>query len=157
MKSDDNSAKVTFPPPLVFIGFLLAGLVIDDIAGLDGFGLPLSLRLLLAAAMIGPGIALIFSALGGFRKAGTPPEPWREVTAFVASGVYRFTRNPMYLGMAAISLGLTVALESTAALLLLPIAIIAIRTQVIAREEAYMQQAFGTPYSDYCKRVRRWL
>ena len=98
MKSDDNSAKVTFPPPLVFIGFLLAGLVIDDIAGLDGFGLPLSLRLLLAAAMIGPGIALIFSALGGFRKAGTPPEPWREVTAFVASGVYRFTRNPMYLG-----------------------------------------------------------
>ena len=157
MKSDDNSAKVTFPPPLVFIGFLLAGLVIDDIAGLDGFGLPLSLRLLLAAAMIGPGIALIFSALGGFRKAGTPPEPWREVTAFVASGVYRFTRNPMYLGMAAISLGLTVALESTAALLLLPIAIIAIRTQVIARKEAYMQRAFGTPYSDYCKRVRRWL
>ena len=157
MKSDDNSAKVTFPPPLVFIGFLLAGLVIDDIAGLDGFGLPLSLRLLLAAAMIGPGIALIFSALGGFRRAGTPPEPWREVTAFVASGVYRFTRNPMYLGMAAISLGLTVALESTAALLLLPIAIIAIRTQVIARKEAYMQQAFGTPYSDYCKRVRRWL
>lgn len=157
MKSDDNSAKVTFPPPLVFIGFLLAGLVIDDIAGLDGFGLPLSLRLLLAAAMIGPGIALIFSALGGFRRAGTPPEPWREVTAFVASGVYRFTRNPMYLGMAAISLGLTVALESTAALLLLPIAIIAIRTQVIAREETYMQQAFGTPYSDYCKRVRRWL
>ena len=157
MKSDDNSAKVTFPPPLVFIGFLLAGLVIDDIAGLDGFGLPLSLRLLLAAAMIGPGIALIFSALGGFRKAGTPPEPWREVTAFVASGVYRFTRNPMYLGMAAISLGLTVALESIAALLLLPLAIIAIRTQVIAREETCMRQLFGTPFTDYCKRVRRWL
>ncbi len=157
MKPDENSAKVIFPPPLVFIGFLLIGTVIDWMAGLTGFGLPQSLRLLLAAAAAGPGIALIFVAVGGFHKAGTPPQPWREVTAFVSTGVYRFTRNPMYLGMAAIHLGLALAIDSVAALFLLPAAIIAIQTQVIAREEAYMTQTFGMPYSDYCKRVRRWL
>ena len=157
MKADENSAKVIFPPPLVFIGFLLIGTVVDRIVGLTGFGLPLSLRLLLAAAAGGPGIALIVAAVGGFRKAGTPPEPWRKVTAFVSTGVYRITRNPMYLGMAAIHLSLALAIDSIAALLLLPAAIIAIQTQVIAREEAYMTRTFGMPYSDYCKRVRRWL
>ena len=157
MKADENSAKVSFPPPLVFIGFLLIGTVIDRMAGLTGFGLPLSLQLLLAAAAGGPGIALIVAAVGGFHKAGTPPQPWRKVTAFVSTGVYRFTRNPMYLGMAAIHLGLALTIDSVAALLLLPVAIIAIQTQVLAREEAYMTRTFGMPYSDYCKRVRRWL
>jgi protein-S-isoprenylcysteine O-methyltransferase Ste14 len=157
MKTDQNSARVGFPPPLVYVGFLLVGLVIDRAFSLSGYGLDLPLRLLLIAASAGPGLALIALAIGRFRTAGTPPEPWREVTAFVTTGVYRFTRNPMYLGMAAIYLGLSLAMDSVAALLLLPVAIIAIRTQVIAREEAYMTRSFGAPYVDYCKRVRRWL
>ncbi len=157
MQIDENSAKVRFPPPLVFVGFLLIGIIIDRIAGLSGLWLSSSLRLLLAAAAAGLGIAMILTAVFGFRAAGTPPEPWREVTAFVTSGVYRFTRNPMYLGMAAIYIGLALGISSVAAILLFPVVIIAIRTQVIAREEAYMTRAFGDTYIDYCKRVRRWL
>jgi protein-S-isoprenylcysteine O-methyltransferase Ste14 len=157
MKTDQNSAQVGFPPPLVYIGFLLIGAVSDRILNLSGLGLPLSLRLWLAAAFAGPGIALILAAMGLFRAAGTPPEPWREVKAFVATGVYRFTRNPMYLGMAGIYLGLALGLNSIAGLLLLPIVIIVIQTQVIAREEAYMTRSFGTPYAEYRERVRRWL
>jgi protein-S-isoprenylcysteine O-methyltransferase Ste14 len=157
MKIDENSAKVRFPPPLVFIGFLLIGLVIDRALGLGGLGLPFSLRVLLAAAAASPGLLLILAAIGRFRTAGTPPEPWREVTAFVSTGVYRFTRNPMYLGMAAIYLGLGLGINSVAVVLLLPLVIIAIQTQVIAREERYLTQIFGQPYTDYCKRVPRWL
>ena len=157
MKIEENSAKVSFPPPLVYIGFLLIGLAIDRCAALNGLALPLTLRLLLAAAAIGPGIALILGAMGVFRTAGTPPEPWREVTAIVTTGVYRFTRNPMYLGMAGIYLGLALATDSLAALLLMPVVLFAIQTQVIAREEAYMVMRFGAPYEDYCAHVRRWL
>lgn len=157
MKTDEESARVGFPPPLVYLGFLLAGISIDRILGLAALGLPVSLRILLAAAFVSPGIALIIMAIGRFRAAGTPPEPWRTVTAFVATGVYRFTRNPMYLGMAAIYLGLALAADSVAALLLLPITISAIQTQVIAREEPYMRKRFGDPYIAYCARVRRWL
>ena len=157
MKTDDNSAKVGFPPPFVYVGILLIGLVVDRMVGFAGIGLPLPLQYLLVAATVGPGIALILLAIFGFRAAGTPAEPWREVTAFVTIGVYRFTRNPMYLGMAGIYTGLALGINSAAALLLLPVAIFAIRTQVIAREEAYMTMTFGTPYIDYCKRVRRWL
>jgi protein-S-isoprenylcysteine O-methyltransferase Ste14 len=157
MNIDENSAKVSFPPPLVFVGFVLIGLIVDRTAGLSGFGAPSSLRLLLAAAAAGPGLALILLAIFGFRAAGTPPEPWREVTAFVSTGVYRFTRNPMYLGMAGIYLGLALGMNSVGALLVMPVTIFVIRTQVIAREEAYMTQTFGTPYIDYRRRVRRWL
>ena len=157
MKTDDNSAKVGFPPPLVYLGILLIGLVVDRIVGFAGIGLPLPLQFLLAAATVGPGIALILLAIFGFRAAATPSEPWREVTAFVTTSIFRFTRNPMYLGMAGIYTGLALAINSVAALLLLPVVIVVIRTQVIAREEAYMAQRFGMPYIDYCKQVRRWL
>ncbi len=157
MQIDENSAKVRFPPPLGVVGFLLIGIIIDRIAGLSGLWFSSSLRLLLAAAAAGLGIAMILTAVFGFRAAGTPPEPWREVTAFVTSGVYRFTRNPMYLGMAAIYIGLALGISSVAAILLFPVVIIVIRTQVIAREETYMTRAFGDTYIDYCKRVRRWL
>jgi protein-S-isoprenylcysteine O-methyltransferase Ste14 len=157
MAIDQNSAKVRFPPPFVYIGFLLIGLVIDRLAGLGGTGASLTLRLWLAAAAIAPGVALVVAAMGGFSKAKTPPEPWREVTALVTGGVYAFTRNPMYLGMAAIYIGLALAADSLGALALMPITIIAIQTQVIAREEAYMAQRFGAAYRDYRSRVRRWL
>jgi protein-S-isoprenylcysteine O-methyltransferase Ste14 len=157
MQIDENSAKVRFPPPLVFIGFLLIAAVIDRLAGLSGLQVPLSLRLLLASAAIGFGLAVGIAAIGRFRRAGTPPQPWREVTALVTTGVYRFTRNPMYLGMASIYLGLALAIGSIAALALLPVVIIVIQAQVIVREEAYMTRAFGAPYADYRKRVRRWL
>jgi len=157
MAIDDNSAKVRFPPPFVYIGFLLIGLVIDRLAALSGTGASLTLRLWLAAAAIAPGAALIIAAMGGFSRAKTPPEPWREVTALVTGGIYTFTRNPMYLGMAAIYVGLALAADSLGALTLLPIVLIAIQTQVIAREEAYMAQRFGAAYRDYCIRVRRWL
>lgn len=157
MAIDENSAKVRFPPPFVYVGFLLIGVTIDRLAELGGTGASLKLRLWLAAAAIAPGAALIIAALGGFSKAKTPPEPWREVTALVTTGVYRFTRNPMYLGMAAIYLGLAFATDSIAGLSLFPVVLLAIHTRVIVREEAYMRTMFGTTYSDYCKQVRRWL
>ncbi len=157
MKIEDNSAKVAFPPPLVFVGFLLLGFVIDRIAGLDGLPISRSLLIFAGAAFIGLGIALIFGAVGLFRRAGTPPEPWREVTAIVTTGIYRATRNPMYVGMAAVTLGLALVCNSIGALILLPLSIIAIQTQVISREENYMRGRFGDTYAAYCKQVRRWI
>lgn len=157
MKTDENSAKVGFPPPFVFIGFLLLGLAADRAFALPGLGLSTNLRILLAAAAVGGGAALLIAALGGFRRANTPPEPWREVSALVVSGVYRFTRNPMYLGMAAVHLGLALGLGSIGGLIGLAFAVVAIQTQVIMREEAYMATRFGADYDRYRQQVRRWL
>jgi protein-S-isoprenylcysteine O-methyltransferase Ste14 len=156
MDVDQDSAKVTFPPPFIYVGMLLIGLALDRI-------MPWSVEFTWIARFIGSGIliavALFYglSASGLFRKAGTDVKPWKSTTAIVASGVYRFTRNPMYLGMAMLYTGLGFVFSSLGVFVLLPALILIIRTQVIAREERYLEGKFGDDYLDYKSRVRRWL
>jgi protein-S-isoprenylcysteine O-methyltransferase Ste14 len=156
MDIDQDSAKVSFPPPFVYSGMLLLGLVLDR-------ALPWSLEMIWIGRYVGGGIlfaaGLLFgmSAMGLFRKAGTDVKPWKTTTAIVATGVYRFTRNPMYLGMAMLYTGLGFLFSSLGVFLLLPVLILTIRTQVIAREERYLEGKFGDDYRAYKARVRRWL
>ncbi|MBA4049317.1 MAG: isoprenylcysteine carboxyl methyltransferase [Sphingomonas sp.] len=153
MSSKDRGAAISFPPPLVYLGLWLAGLAIERFVTLPRLGLPWPLGAGLAAA----GLALIAAAIGLFRRRGENPEPWTPTNAIVDTGIYGWTRNPMYMGMAIVHLGLALAFDSVAALTLLPVAMAIIQTQVIAREEAYLREKFGTAYTDYCGRVRRWL
>lgn len=78
-------------------------------------------------------------------------------TAVVADGVYSFTRNPMYLGMALIYAGIAIAADSLLTLILLISVLVVIRYAVIAKEERYMEAKFGAAYRDYKARVRRWI
>ena len=156
MQADEDSAKVTFPPPFVYLGFLLIGLVVDR---LTGWSMPVGLMpmVVIAIPLIVGGILLLMAANGLFKRAGTDVKPWKPVTSIVDTGLYGFTRNPMYLGMALLYTGLAVAFRSIGALILLPIVIIIIQTQVIAREERYLEAKFGEAYRAYKTRVRRWL
>jgi len=152
----DDSAGVRFPPPLVYIGSLLIGFVIDRALALHP-AIPGAVRLWLGGAAIVAGLVICIAGLRSFRKAGTKPEPWLPTSTIVATGIYRRTRNPMYLGMALASFGIAIAAGSLGALLTLPLSILAIRTQVIAREERYLTDKFGSDYTEYCRHVRRWI
>jgi len=92
-----------------------------------------------------------------FRRAGTTPNPTKPTTALVLRGPYRFTRNPMYLGFAALYLGVTLLVNSLWPLLLFPAVVGLVQGRVIAREEAYLEAKFGNEYRAYKMRVRRWL
>lgn len=147
---------VGFPPPFVYLGFLLLGFLLDRLAGFARFDFGIwgdALGVLLAVS----GLFVVVAALRYFRREGEDPEPWTPSRTMLASGVYRFTRNPMYLGLALTYLGIAIFFASPGALLLLLIAILTIRYFVIAREEAYLTRRFGQAYRDYCKRVRRWI
>lgn len=157
MQIEDDSPKVKLPPPLVFLGALIAGIGFEHALGGPWLDVRPALRLTAAILLLPAGIALILRAAGLFRKAGTNIEPWRSSTAIVSSGPYRWSRNPIYLGMAVIYLGLALAFDSLIALLLLPVVLIVIQTQVIAREERYLEAKFGDAYRDYKARVRRWI
>ena len=104
--------------------------------------------------MIGAGSLLIGAALSLFHKARTRPEPWQPTSALVTNGIYRFTRNPMYLGMALAYAGAAIAFDGLFALLLLPPVIGMIHGYVIAREKRYLSDKFGEPYRRYAARVR---
>lgn len=155
MDVDQDSANVSFPPPFIYLGTLLAGFLADLVLPfrIDPGPLGRAAGGVLAAA----GVFFLLSAAGLFRKAGTDVKPWKTTTAIVREGVYARTRNPMYLGMALVYAGLALFFSSLGALVLLPALLFVIQTQVIAREERYLEGKFGKPYLDYKAKVRRWL
>ena len=155
MTGGGETSEVRFPPPLIFAGLLLVGLAADDLLGLNP-AVPRVLRGVgIGIALVGLG--LIAAALLQFRKAGNDPEPWKPDAAFIAQGLYRFSRNPMYLDMAELHLGIALALDSLGALLTWPVAAVLIDRLVIAREERHLARRFGPEYQEYRRNVRRWL
>lgn len=158
--SDDRSDKtagVIAPPPLLYLGTLSVGLGLDHLLGVPSLGLGAPAKWLLGGTLAAAGIALALPAARRFRRAGTHVEPWKPSNALVTGGIYRHTRNPMYLGLTLAYLGLAIAAGSPAALVLLLPLLVVVHYGVIAREERYLEARFGQPYRDYKARVRRWL
>lgn len=154
MSSEPDTPGVIAPPPLVFGVPLLLALGVNAINPRSLLPAPWPMLLGLACLAVG---LLALPALFAFRRAGTRPEPWKPSTALVISGPYRFTRNPMYVGMTAIYLGITFWVNTPWPLPLLPLVLVVMQYGVIAREETYMERRFGAEYRAYRERVRRWL
>ena len=151
------SAGVRFPPPFVYALGILAGWLIDRRWRWAVTDHPATWRPVLAAVLILAWLVLFAAAATRFRRAGTSLIPNKPASAFVASGPYRFTRNPMYVSLVALYLGAALIVNSWWAVVLLPVVLIVIDRAVIAREERYLLQRFPVEYADYCSRVRRWL
>jgi protein-S-isoprenylcysteine O-methyltransferase Ste14 len=156
MASNADTAGVVAPPPLLFLGALAVGAAVDFGLVRISTGLPARLRLGAGAVLAGAAVGLAMAALWRFRTAGTAAEPWRPSTALVTDGVYRFTRNPMYLAMALLYLGITLAMDSGVALILLAPLLALVQAGVIRREERYLERNFGDDYRRYRATVRRW-
>tara|TARA_R110000824_G_scaffold299851_1_gene487950 strand:- start:203 stop:691 length:489 start_codon:yes stop_codon:yes gene_type:complete len=157
-RPEEDSAQVKFPPPLVYIGFLLTGLLLDRLSGRVPDFIPVLDWVMVAGAIAAlAGMSFMFAGTGRFRKLGNNLEPWKHSNQIVSSGVYRYTRNPMYLGMSLLYFSLALWFRSSWAVILLPVAILVIRTQVIAREERYLAAKFGDEYLAYKAKVRRWI
>ena len=157
MQIDEDSAKVKFPPPFIFLGGLVAGILIGWLLDFPSFDMDETTKIVAAGALLVVGFGIGLAAMSVFRRRGPNVEPWRASTMIVAEGVFRWTRNPMYLGMTLVYCGLAILFESFAAFLLLPFVLIIIRTYVIAREERYLETKFGDEYRRYRQRVRRWI
>jgi protein-S-isoprenylcysteine O-methyltransferase Ste14 len=116
-----------------------------------------TLRWILGVLIVVAGIAL---TVGGFitqKRAGPDPIPFNPSTRIVAYGIYRFTRNPMYVGFALCTLALAILADSTWMLLAVPIGLVLIDQIVIVREERYLERKFGEEYLNYKRSVRRWI
>jgi protein-S-isoprenylcysteine O-methyltransferase Ste14 len=149
------SSGVRIPPPLIYIAGFLVGVALELAFPVDD--LPLACTL--AGALIGGvlWLALDGTAMLRFRRAGTSMLPTKPTTAFVTSGPYRFTRNPMYLGMVFLYIALAFALGVIWALAVLPVVIAVVDGYVISTEECYLEMKYGDEYREYKRRTRRWL
>lgn len=104
-----------------------------------------------------PGLILIIIAFGGFKRADTGAIPFSKSTALVTDGIYRFSRNPMYLGMALILAGTAIRLGSLSAWLPVIFFIFIIQRQFVRNEEIFLTAIYGDEFRQYCQKVRPWL
>jgi protein-S-isoprenylcysteine O-methyltransferase Ste14 len=102
-------------------------------------------------------LALFAWAIATMTRAGSNVPTNRPTTIIVESGPYRFTRNPIYLGMFLGLIGLGLAFNTLWLLMMLVPFALVISYGVVAREEAYLERKFGDGYRGYRSRVRRWL
>lgn len=146
---------VIAPPPVIYLGCLLLGLVADYFSPFAV--LPQIVQYVLGVVLIpvaGIVAALTFIA---FYRARTSPDPYKADTALVTTGPFRFSRNPLYLAAAILYLGIALTVDSVwVALLLIP-GLGIINAGVIAREERYLEAKFGEDYLRYKAAVRRWI
>ncbi len=134
----------------------MAGLALNRLVPLPF--LPLDLPAgWIGATMFVAALALFAWAIVAMTGAGSNVPTNRPTTTIVETGPYRFTRNPIYLGMFLGLIGLAVGLDNLWLLLMLAPFALVIRYGVVAREEAYLDRRFGDVYRAYRSRVRRWL
>jgi len=157
MSGGDNGMRWTqrvVPPIWLLLALIASG-------GLDHL-LPIARPLeppvtWLGLAPLAVGVVLTAKGLGAFRRAGTPVVPFRRSTALVTSGVYRLTRNPMYLGLTLILAGSAWMRGSIGAFVPLPLLVWILQSSFIRTEERVLEEIFGGEYLRYKAAVRRWL
>jgi protein-S-isoprenylcysteine O-methyltransferase Ste14 len=154
-----DTPGVIAPPPLIFLGVLIVGFALEALLPLPlgPTGIDSKLRWTIGAVLILLGLVTITLGILNFMRAGTPVPTRAPTRALVATGIHACSRNPIYVAMFLIYVG--IGLLANAAwifVLLVPLALV-IRYGVIAREEAYLERKFGDAYRTYKSRVRRWL
>ena len=141
---EQDNPGVVAPPPLIYLGPLVLGLLLN--ASFPVPFLPRGMRHVLGWPLLGGGVLLMNWFFWTLRSAGTPVNPEKPVSSLVTDGPFRYTRNPGYLSMAMIYAGMTSLANAFWAILLLPVALLAIRRGVIEREERYLERKFGEEY-----------
>ena len=155
-ETQDNPGVIA-PPPLIYAGALVLGLIAKRFSAFPAPFLPHSLSRVLGWPLVIGGLAIGLLGFREMRRAGTNVDPREPTTAIVTGGPYRFTRNPLYVGMTMIYAGITARANALPAALLLPPVLHLMRRGVIEREEAYLERKFGDEYLHYKGRVRRWI
>ena len=152
---DKDGPGVIAPPPVIYLGCLLLGLVADYFSPFAL--LSQTLQYVIGIALIA--VASLIAALTfvAFHRARTSPDPYKADTALVTTGPFRYSRNPLYLAAAILYLGVAITVDSVWMVLALVPALGLINAGVIAREELYLEAKFGDDYTGYKAAVRRWI
>ena len=159
MEAHHDAAKVRFFPPGIPLLTILVGAGLQWLWPIDpGFAIPAPGRYFIGGAIIiGAILVLGLWPVIIFRKGGQSENPWKPTPHIETRGPYRFTRNPMYLQMVLVCIGVAIAFSNGWILLLTPVTAWALYALAIRPEEAYLAEKFGEDYLDYKRKVRRWI
>jgi len=149
-----DSPGVVVRPPFLYLGAFLASLVLRWFRPLPIVG---GAPRWLGLVAIVIGFAIVRTGRRTMQAAGTNVNPSMPATTVVTSGPFRFTRNPLYVGLTLVYCGLTLAFDTWWGFILLAPVLATMHLGVVLREERYLERKFGEPYRQYRSRVRRYL
>jgi protein-S-isoprenylcysteine O-methyltransferase Ste14 len=150
-----DSPDVVAWPPLVFLGALAPALLLHWLMPVQLLPPTLS-RVLGAALCAGSGVVALWGETT-MHRAGTNVRPDRPATVLVTGGPFRYSRNPLYLSLTALYLGITLLFDALWPLVTLLPMLAVMHWGIILREERYLEAKFGDEYRAYKARVRRWI
>lgn len=157
VQSRQGGARVRFPPPFVFLGFLLVGVFLHSVVLPLRLPVPRPITLGVGGLLLLAAIALFATALRLFRATGQHPRPWLPTPSLIVEGPYRFSRNPIYVAMTLAQIGLGLLFDNAWIVILSAASLTAVHLIAVRPEEAYLLDRFGEPYRGYLERVRRYL
>jgi protein-S-isoprenylcysteine O-methyltransferase Ste14 len=152
---NNDNPGVIIPPPIIFIGFGLLGVLLNYLNPLTIAGpswLVYLGVLILIASFLGFGYMINF-----FKKNETEIEPSKTTSKIITSGLYKYSRNPVYIILCAGPIGLGFIFMTYWSMLAFIPALIVIYFTAVKKEEQYLEKKFGQEYLDYKKKVRRWI
>ncbi|MGB0631580.1 MAG: methyltransferase family protein [Alphaproteobacteria bacterium] len=149
-----DSPNVIARPPWIVFWFLVVGLASGQLVETPALYEPV--QYLGGAGLLIGGFALMASAMKSFRSAGTAVETWRSTTKIVDTGPYGSTRNPIYVSMLLIYMGIGVIANAPSVVALAPLLFGVLHFGVVLREEDYLECKFGDRYLAYNQVVPRW-
>ena len=150
MSEKRETVGVVAPPPLIFVAVFFAGWLVRA-------WLPRYQNMFVAIGIMVPAAVILFSGFWTMFRARTPVDPYATPTALVTTGPFRFSRNPLYLALHLVYIGVCFWTASMTSLILLPLANAILLFGVIRREERFLEAKFGDEYRVYRAKVRRWL
>ncbi|MFQ6678621.1 MAG: methyltransferase family protein [Fidelibacterota bacterium] len=155
IKDDKKGAAVKFPPPLIFLFWIIAGYGVQQVWPMEIENN--SFSHLVGWSLVIVGIITILTIRRAFTRAGTSIEPWDSTSKIITTGFYAYSRNPIYISFCIVSLGIGVLLNSVWVIISFMPSLSIIYFMAIKKEEAYLEAKFGAEYIEYKNKVRRWL
>jgi protein-S-isoprenylcysteine O-methyltransferase Ste14 len=154
----ETTSGVRVFPPLVAAAGILIGLGLTFLWPVPIVEPPTT-RILFGLGVVFLVVWLLLAASANltFRRVRTPVNPYAPSTTLAVSGPFRFSRNPMYLGLVLLVVGMALVMNSMWLVLLAVPVMLLLRNLVIVQEERYLEEKFGDDYRAYKQRVRRWL
>jgi protein-S-isoprenylcysteine O-methyltransferase Ste14 len=152
-----NHPGVYIPPPLIYVGFFFFAVLLQKLFPFDNKWLKTGAASIAGWILIALNFLLTFPAISRFIVSKNTLVTIKPANSLQTTGIYSFTRNPMYLGLLLLYCGLAILIGNWWTIILVPLLTLVVQAYIIKKEEHYLQKAFGEEYTAYKKSVSRWI
>jgi protein-S-isoprenylcysteine O-methyltransferase Ste14 len=157
METKRDSPGVYIPPPLFYVLIFLAAVFAQKKVLINDSLFHLQITKMTGMLFLIISLLFMITSLRKFFQSKNTLILIKPASSLQTNGIYRISRNPMYVGLAVMYLGISCLIGNWWNIILFPILLLVIQEYIIKREEKYLERAFGQKYLDYKNRVRRWL